>query len=526
MNGWRSIFLTFFLMVSGWSETSKPTPTLTLEVPMRDGIRLPADVYLPSFESKKLPVLLLRSPAGRQAQSALPFASFTQFGYAVVIQDTRSAMDKEGKTMPYISDGWGAMQDGYDTVMWLSKQPFSNGQIGTAGASAIGITQLLMAPTNPSPLKAQYITTAAASMFHHAVYSGGRFQKEQVESWLHYYARDPSVKEQVCRHCCYDNFWQTTDSTTLVHKVEVPAVHVGGWYDTFLPGTLESFLSRQYEGGEGARGKQKLLIGPWSHFWPGMTKVGDFEVPEAGRNSSIDLSPRRWFAHYLKGEDNGVDREPPVVYFVMGPFVGSSPLGNKWKTSSVWPVPARIKTYYLSPDRTLDSAPPLPSSLPYAHDSSHPVPTLGGRNLFIESGPKDQTPLEQRVDVIAFTSAPLDQDVEVTGPLKALLYLQSTRRDIDVAVRLTDVSPDGKSYLIADGLTNLTDNPNLQHRGEVIVDLSATSYVFAKGHQIRLLISGSNFPRFDISPTGQTQQTLYFGIETPSSLLLPVVTND
>ena len=372
------------------------TPDFTLMIPMRDGQELPADIYLPSRDAKGLPCILLRSPAGRNAYWK-EFAKIAkEGGYAVVIQETRSALDAEGKTFPFVTDGWGKLQDGYDTVEWLAQSPYTNGKIGTWGSSALGITQLLMAPSHPHHLTCQYVLVAAASLYHHGIFPGGQLLKHQAEGWLGHYARDSGVISYVSQRPFYNDFWKQLNSLEASHRVQTPAIHVGGWYDTFLQGTLASFTARQYEGGEGARGKQKLIIGPWTHFWPMSTHFGDFQVPPQGVNPPFDISPKRWFDFYLKGIPNGVEDLPSVTYYVMGPFDGSPSSGNVWKTADTWPVPAAETPFYLTPERYLKTEAVAPGELQYEYNPCQAIPTVGGRNLFLESGPKDQRSIEGR----------------------------------------------------------------------------------------------------------------------------------
>ena len=200
------------IFVAQSSAAEKLKPDLTIQVPMRDGTLLPTDLFLPSPEARGLPCILLRSAAGRTSDSAVNFASFAKEGYVVAIQDTRSVLDTEGKTFPYIADGWGKMQDGYDAVEWLAQSPFTNGKIGTWGVSALGITQLLLAPTHPPHLKCQYIVFAAASLYHHALYPGGQLLKNQAEGWLGYYARDTGLQAYVCQRPFYNEFWKQLNS--------------------------------------------------------------------------------------------------------------------------------------------------------------------------------------------------------------------------------------------------------------------------------------------------------------------------
>lgn len=510
-----------------------PKPDQTFKIPMRDGHELITDIYLPSADAKNLPCILLRGPGGRHAASAVTYVGLAKDGYVVAIQDSRSVNDPEGKTLPFFSDGWGKQQDGYDTVQWLAQNPVTNGKIGTLGISNMGISQLLMAPTQPPALKCQYIGVAAASLFHHAIFPNGKLMKNQVEGWLGLYAKHPSVLEFVCNRSVYNDFWEGFNTVTTAHRVRVPAVHQGGWFDTFIQGTIDSFVSRQEMGGPGAKGTQKLLIGPWTHRWPAIKTIGDFEVPEEGLRSPYDLSPKRWFDFYLKGVPNKIDETPAVVYYVMGPFDGSTSSGNRWRTADTWPIPHVDTPFYLSSDKKLSEKKPTDKTnyLTYAHDSNDPVPTIGGRNLFLESGPMDQGPIEQRKDVLVFTTEPLEEDLEVTGRVIAKLFFSSDEEDTDISLRLTDVYPDGKSLLIADGIVRTV--PCLKKASatqEVDIDLWSTSLVFAKGHKIRIIITGSNYPRFEKNAkmlSGDSKSlhihNLHMGSSTPSQIILPIV---
>lgn len=529
----------FFQILTANVPPTEHIPDTTVLIPMRDGIELPTDIYLPSPDAGKLPCILIRSPGGRKAQSATPYISFSKLGYAVAIQDTRSALDKEGKTLPYWSDGWGVHQDGYDTVEWLAKSKYTNGSIGTMGFSALGITQLLLAPTAPPALKCQYVGFAAASLYQHAIFPGGQLLKNQVEGWLNLYARDPAVRSYVCNRPTYNDFWKGFDSTIVAHRIKTPAIHYGGWYDIFLQGTIDAFVSRQESGAEGAKGTQKLVIGPWSHFWPINKKLGDFDVPKQGQVPPVDITPQRWFDYYLKGIKNGSDTIPAVTYYVMGPFDGSASSGNVWRNADSWPIPSVATPLYLTATHGLSKQSPVAQSLmEYKHDVNVPVPTVGGRNLFLESGPKDQKEIEQRQDVLVFTTEPLEHDLEVTGRIQAKIFFSTDLKDSDIVVRLTDVYPDGRSLLISDGILRFgetTDTKEIsavdkEKPRELDIDLWSTSMVFAKGHRIRVSISNSNYPRYEKNcHHGHSQSSalsnnkLFIGSQTASRLILPVV---
>jgi uncharacterized protein len=495
---------------------AKIEPSATVHVPMRDGMELTTDLYYPPGSSitNDYPCILLRLPGGRKAEPWVSLAELAKEGYVVAFQDTRSALDKEGKTLPYFSDGWGLQQDGADAISWLAASSFTNGKIGTLGYSAVGITQVLLASTASSALKCQYIGQAPASLYHHAIYPGGKLQKNLVETWFGYYAPHPSVIEFVKFEKAYNEFWKKVDSLLHAHKVKVPAVHYGGWFDPFIQGTIDEFMARQK-----SENNQKLLIGPWNHYWPHDLSLGDFQVPENAKQPPFDLSAKRWFEHYLKGVNNGIEAVKPVTYFVMGPLDGSPSSGNVWRHADAWPIPAIEMPLYLTSDSKLSDKPAVKEGeFAYAYDPENPVQTIGGRNLFLAHGPKDQRSNEERKDVLVFTSAPLEEDVEVTGRVLAKVFLAATVSDMDVVVKLTDVYPDGKSLLIAEGMTTV----GLKGQQEAVVDLWSTSLVFAKGHAIRIVIAGSDYPRYEKN-AHKNDCRIFVGEKTPSCVLLPIV---
>ncbi len=532
--------LLLFLTLTSYAE--ELTPSLTLKIPMRDGTELPTDLYFPKERHpSECPCVLIRSPAGKQFYVALRYRSLIEHGYVVAIQSTRSSLDENGKTFPGISDAWGAEKDGYDAVEWLAASDYCNGKVGTAGVSVLGIMQLLLAPSAPPSLKCQYIGYAASSIFHHALCPGGQVLKDQVEGWLSLYAWDTGVLSYAQSRLFYNDFWEQFDTNKVAYQIEVPALLYTGWYDTFLQGTIDAFVSRQNKGGLKAKGKQKLLIGPWTHFWPESKKLGDFTIPEEGSTPPMDVSMKRWFDRYLKEIANGAEDIPAVIYYLMVPFDNAKSGGNQWRFAKEWPVPAVQEDFYLTNQQTLSKNNFLNEKIfNFENDPLNPVPTLGGRNLFIESGPKDQRPIENRRDMLVFTSPVLGEEIEVTGNVKCKLFCSSDQVDTDFVVRLTDVYPDGRSILITDGLlrTGILDRKGWKIKPheifEIDVDLSPTSIVFSKGHKIRVTVSSSNYPRyernFNIGLLGinsgdyaVAKNRIYVGGEHKSRLILPVV---
>ena len=528
------------LCVSFLIFTACPPPTSYM-VPMRDGVELATDVYLPPEGEGPWPALLIRTPYGKKGNVSL-VSYFND--YAVVIQDVRGRYDSEGEYFPFYDDGWGENQDGYDTAAWILNQSWCNGKIGTYGASANGILQHQLAGTTPPGLTCQFILVAPTNLYSQLIFQGGVFRHSLVTSWLE--KQDASYwLDTIKEHPLYDSFWDLGNVETRAEKINAPACHVGGWYDIALKGTINGFLTRQSEGAEGARGNQKLIIGPWTHGGMIWTVQGGLIYPA---NSLLDWDEliSNWNDYWLKGEDTSIMDEPPVRYYVMGDTSDPEAPGNLWREAETWP-PSDLPpvSYYLhaggvlSPDEPGDDA----ASSTYQFDPENPVPTYGGANLFLPAGPYDQSLIETRQDVTIFSSAPLPQPLEVTGDLKVVLYISSDAVDTDFTAKLTDVYPDGRSMLVADGIMRTRFRNNSFITSELMVpgtiyrleiDLWATSIIFNKSHRVRLALSSSNYPRFDINPnTGgdpfdketmiTATNTIYYNKSYPSHILLPVV---
>ncbi len=512
----------------------------TVRVAMRDGVHLATDIYMPKGDGQ-FPVILSRTPYGR-VKMGQGGAGYAQNGVVFVMQDMRGRFDSEGENLPFVGCGWGEHQDGVDTIEWLKKQKWCNGHIGTLGGSAGGITQNLLAGAVPDGLTAQYLTVAAASLYSDASYIGGAFRKADTESWTTGNKFDPRAMDIIRAHPNYDDYWRTFDTSLKFVQMNVPAVHVGGWFDMFAQATINEFVGRQHSGANGARGAQKLIMGPWTHGI-GKMPAGEMTFPKA--NQVLEsYSANRWFDHYLRGADNGVEKEPAVAYYVMGDTSTPGAPGNEWRHADDWPVPAKETDAYFTRDGKLTFEKPAGGGahVEFTFDPANPCPTLGGNNLTIARGPMNQNKIEDRSDVVLFTSAPLGEPVEVTGRVKAKVFNASSAVDTDLSVRLCDVYPDGKSYLIAEGILRLryrdsAEKPEPLTPGkieEVTVDCWSTSIIFNKGHCIRATVTSSNYPRFDVNPgTGQPwsdsgakvkqTNTIYCDAAHPSRLIVPVV---
>ena len=507
----------------------------TAMVPMRDGVKLATDIHLPEGDGP-WPTILAMTPYGRKAIGDLA-KQVNQRGYGLVVQDFRGRFNSEGEDyLVFVHNGWGEHQDGYDTVEWIAKQTWSNGKVGGFGISAPGIALNMTAPSRPPHLVCCYVGVAFSSMYPQSAYQGGAFRKSLLENWLTGNKFSPKNLEMIRAHPNYDDFWKQIDPERVASRVNVPTMFLGGWYDIFTAGTINSFVTINKQGDEGARGKCRLVMEPYGHG-----RSDDLVFPNADQPRTADAW--NWFDIWLKNDGRGIEAIPAVQYFVMGDPADPNTPGNRWKTADDWPVPAEMKTVYFHTDNQLRLGPPqeMFGSLSYKYDPANPVPTIGGANLTISKGPKDQRPTEDRPDVLLFTSPPLDRHVEITGPVKVKLWASSTAPDTDFTAKLCDVYPDGRSMIVLDGILRASHRNSMEKSEpmeagkiyELEIDLWSTSFVLSPGHRVRVAISSSNAPRFEPNPnTGKpsgsddkTQvatNTVYMNADHPSHILLPV----
>lgn len=567
-----------------------------LPVPMRDGTVLRADVYRPSAGGRH-PVLIQRTPYNKEL---LPLIGMTldplraaAAGYVVVVQDVRSRWASEGA--PFVLYGSEA-EDGFDTAAWAAAQDWSDGSAGAYGLSYMGGTTWLTAVSAHPSLRAISPTTAPCEFWNNHFWRGGALQWGLLLRWalgvigpaallrakgitpasmaalkdliasidgfddevLHLpiaglpaaLPDDPSFLPffvDVLSHPTCDAWARSKLVKAGDHRrVQVPALIIGGWHDLLLAGDLLHYEKMRSEAAtEEARQATRLVIGPWSH---GMfhNVVGDLDFGQRASGMFLDLREDltalqlRWFDRWLKDRNNGVDEQAPVRLFVQGT--------NRWRDEAVWPLArAQERALFLGADRGLSFEAPSAQQSPdaYVYDPADPCPTCGGSLLMpatYRPGPIDQAPWLQRQDVLCYTAPPLEQDLEVTGPVKAVLFAATSAPDTDWIVKLCDVHPDGRTYNVCDGVLraqfreSLSD-PKLVEPGAVLrydIDLGATSIVFRAGHRLRVLVTSSDFPRYDRNPnTGEfgvnathmktAQQRIYHDSQQASHLLLPVV---
>ncbi|MBL7134144.1 MAG: CocE/NonD family hydrolase, partial [Phycisphaerae bacterium] len=527
--------------------------TPKVKVPMRDGVNLGADIYRPDAPGK-FPVLMLLRYFREGADHGKFFA---RRGYVVALVDSRGRGDSEGKWDSYVNEP----KDGYDAQQWLGRQRWSNGKIGTFGISYNAFTQYMPAPLGSPYLKCLFPEEGQQTNFGHLYYDGvmqlnvvfqfGLFTRGKLQTQKQPHIRDPHylqlplisavdkfpdvqhVKDWF-KHSRYDEYWKAYGVKEKYPQIKVPAFIMTGWYDNLCHEGWRHFKGFREQGGsEQARTGTKILVGPWAHggsrSYPGLMEL-----------------KLRWYDFWLKGIQNGIDKEPPIKIYVMG--------ADKWRTENEWPLararPARFyihskgKANSVSGDGRLNRSPPQQDSPPdkYVYDPKNPVYTNGGQISTLARGPRDRQKTQKRNDILVYTTEPLAEDMEVTGPVEMKLYAASSAVNTDFTATLTDVHPDGKAIHICEGIRGVTfreslENPTFITPGKVYrytIDLWETSMVFKRGHRIRLEISSSNFPRFARNqntdkPFGtsaqikKARQTILHNAKYPSHLILPVI---
>lgn len=495
-----------------------------LQCRMDDGTRLLADVYHPKWQEKS-PSILVRIPYTKTLKNQLltDFAGrlWAERGYTVVIQTTRGRGGSGGTYYPLIHE----RADGLSTLAWLKQQPWFNGQVLTWGGSAFGYTQLALSDSTDPPISGMFIYESTSD-FHRMFYPGGAFALQSALTWavnsngtrdLPKWPQPEEISagafnvpllqadnrisghnidfyDDWARHNEADEYWHSLDASSLIRKLNAPVMMMAGWYDPFLPAQLADYAALN------PNPKSRLIIGPWRHG-------GDFQFPNQPIHEPFRLrtitDAADWFDQVLGKQPQSI---APVMIYVMG--------ANKWRAEQEWPLKrAKYISYNLAPDRTVS----------YVHNPQNPRPTLGGAVIGPAPAVEDHQPIanaEFRSDFVSFTLPVLDHDTEVTGPIKAILYVTTTASSADFNLKLLDVTPSGQSYNVSEGVLRRSYQPNTPTRIEI--EMWPTSMVFRKGHSIRLEVSSSNFPHFDVNPH-TALQTLHCSPDKPSQLILPII---
>lgn len=528
-----------------------PVRVIDTVIPMRDGVRLAADVAVPD-DGERHPILLVRSPYSRQSlRETHDPIGHARNGWAVVLQDVRGRFDSEGEFSPFHQE----IDDGADTVAWCAAQPWSDGRVAMTGASYNGATQWLAAMARPPALKALAPVVTATNyrdeLFsiggapEHAFPAGWAFMLaatrpkiakselrsmiKMAEDWSALLRLPPGNETLAARLPDYArwsdladrDYWRRIDASRAHQRIDVPAYHLGGWYDLFCEGTLNTYVGMTSSAAtERARRSQRLVVGPWTHsglFLQAAAEV-DFGIHAVG--AMAGLPAEMW--DFLAAAVEGRDVPTGAKVFVMGE--------NRWHEFPRWPLPCEPTTFYLSAttaangvggDGTLATSAPERGCDSWLHDPRNPVPNRGGRTLqpvLPPAGPMDQRPVEERDDVLVYTSQPLRRGLRVIGNIVADLTVASTGDRADVTVKLCDVHPDGRSINIVDSIRRSDFTPGRPRR--IRVDVGSTAHRFNRGHRIRVEVASSNFPRFACLP--EARQTILYGTARPSLITLPV----
>lgn len=490
-------------------------------MPARDGVRLATDFYFPEGDGP-WPALVARTcyikdnpGMGRMAEV------YNRRGYVLAIQDVRGRGKSEGDFAPWRQEP----NDGYDTFEWVARQSWSDGNVATQGASYSAQASWLTALTKPPSLKAMVISTAPSDPFVEFPTCGitlsmllwysvtgnretppGLRDVDWLTAWKHLpletmddAAGLPSqLWRAAMQHPMRDDFWEPLRYQHRIHEIDIPVMHISGWYDDEQIGTPLNYL-RVSTGApsEETRKRQRLLMGPWGHAVNTRSKLGDVEF---GPDALIDLQGRMIdFLDWSLGRVSQVDTAP-VRIFVMG--------ANRWRDEKEWPLArTQYRDYFLHSGGRLDPTAPdadEPADV-YRYDPADPTPFVFDYGTLQIGGPDDYAEIEKRPDVLCFTTAPLTEDLEVTGPVRARLFVSSSAVDTDFAAMLVDVHPDGFCQRLCDGIVRARYREDVDHEvfmepGQVYeldIDMWNTSQVFKAGHQVRLAISSAAFPKFD-----------------------------
>lgn len=554
-----------------------------LDVPatMRDGTTLRSDVYRPAAPGR-YPVLLGRTCYGKTTWGGWIEPERTAAsGYVVVINDTRGQFASDGELDPFTTDG----PDGHDVVEWCAAQPWSNGRVGMFGSSAPGFVQLLAAASRPPHLAAiAPMQTWTAFGRGCAFDPGGAFSMYTQEWALLIATGDPErrigadrpdfaerhqamadARASVGRwhahlpvgdlpplprdvapwfyrwleHPDHDAWWADRDITAALPRLDLPGLHLVGWYDRFCRSTVANYLEM------GRRGApQKLVIGPWPHGVPVNVASGDRFFGPRGFADARALVVR-WYDRWLRDIRNGIDEEPPVRLYVLGQ--------DAWRDAASWPLPGTAFTRFhlrgagaantRAGDGVLSEAPPAADEPAdsFVYDPADPTPSVPGR-LARPFGSVDQGPIEDRPDVLVYSSEPLARDADVIGPVEARVWAASSAPDTDWVVKLVDVAPDGRVDRLAEGMiraryreSQATPRPLEPGRVyEYAVDLGPVGNRFRAGHRIRIEVASASFPQFDrnlntggrfgVESSGAVAaQRVLHDADHPSHVVLPIV---
>lgn len=512
-------------------------------IPMRDGVKLSAYLYFPEGKGP-WPVLYEQRYADlRGLDTRKSFARLAAKGYVVCGENFRGTHQSEGNWVGYRALGWGEKQDGYDTVEWFAKQTWCTGKVGTFGSSQAGFAQNFLAVTQPPHLTAQYMIDTGLSLYQEGYRIGGTTRPERfrlMDTVCRNAQDNRRLMEAWFSHPTYDAYWAEEDCSRFFNKMDVPCFTIGSWYDFMSVGSIDSYVGRQHQGGKNSQGKQQLLLGPWLHGRFNKTSVvSELAYPD---NASFDVEAHivRWFDYWLKGQQNGVDKDPVVRYYVMG-AANANPVAvaarnekyapvepgpaNVWREAKDWPIKSEPQSLYLASGGKLGVDAPMvdrddiSAATTYLADPVVPMQIPSTRGF---PGAADARVFEKQSDVRTFTTEPLANAVEWTGKVQAELFVSSSAPDSDFIVRICDVYPDGRSILIMDMVRRARyregyEKEVLMEPGQiykVAFDIGWLSQVFHAGHRIRVTVASTGAPFYEPNPNTGKKLTIAFPQET------------
>jgi uncharacterized protein len=500
----------------------------------RDGVRLDADVYYPDIDGE-FPILLMRQPYGRTIASTVVYAHpswYAAHGYIVVIQDVRGRGSSAGEFSLFTTE----INDGEDAVQWAAALPGSTGDVGMYGFSYQGMTQLYAAVNHPTALKTICPAMVAHDLHADWAYEGGAFCLETNLGWALQLAAATAKRQgdetaflaltsrtanaEVLSKFAPDSFyydwrdrplsdpyWQARSPQHYLQALQdLPMLHIGGWFDTYLRGTVKLYRAMQAQ----SQQPQHLIIGPWAHL-PWGRQVGQLDFGEAAV-SPVDRLQLRWFDYWLKGIDvelgQGILSEPPLRLFVMG--------RNEWRLLDQWPQENSVQPieFHLHPtglssvtDGVLSTTlpnPVVPQPDRLVHDPGRPVPSLGGHSSGA-AGVYDRAAIDNRADVLTYTTDPLTNPLEIVGEITLTLFCLADVPSWDVAIVLSDIHPQGKVYNFSQGYQRIFPG---DQANSWVIKLQPTGMYLAKGHRLRLSLSGACFPAYTVNPgNGESPET-------------------
>ena len=527
----------------------------TFPVPMRDGVHLSTDVYLPKNCSTPVPAVLVRTPYGKEDGCEV-YYRYVQRGYAVVVQDVRGRNASEGEWLPNYHE----VEDGDDTLNWIAAQPWCSGRIGMVGGSYLGYVQWAAAASGNPHLKALISVVCAGSSFVDLPRRGGSFTSGML-AWAFAVSQKTFHPELMERDdwekvlnirpltdlpkkalgydvpfitrwlepSDYNDFWRMSNWQERSVGAQIPALIQSGWFDDNGMGTTEALeLVHDFP-----RGMRKVILGPWQHSGNSRYDLHALSFPAGALRFDLDLLYQKWFDHFLRGEENGVEQSAPVEYYTMGE--------NRWKTASRWPVENADDTpFYFGENGTLFPICGREGRTGYTYDPQDPGTHIIDMSENEIAVPEDYTQEEQRPDYICYTTPTLPAPLTVTGDARVTLYVSSDAPDTDFMVRLCDVDEAGRSVKLADGILaarfrNGFSAPEYLEPGKVeklVIRTSKISHCFLPGHRLRVSVtSGAKhfvFPNsntkdaYNSTESRVAHNTVWHGGAAPSHILLHV----